>query len=299
MATIRRDAIQLRDPFIFTEEGRYVLTGTSDANPWRGEAKGFMAWVSTDLEHFEEAGYLFEANPHFWGTQNFWAPEFHRYEGRYYLFASFIAPGRNRATAILRSESGVFGPYKPWGDEQVTPKEWMCLDGTLHVDAAGEPWVVFCREWVQPGGGTVCASRLSHDLTRALGKPFTLFAAAQAPWATRVRHTSGIDGMVTDGPFLWKLPGGKLAMLFSSVSGEQYALGQAVSERGVLGPWAQQPRALFSGDGGHGMLFWDLAGALRLAIHTPNQTPNERPIFLHASESRDGIAIRAFAEQPA
>ena len=49
----------------------------------------------------------------------------------------------------------------------------------------------------------------------------------------------------------------------------------------------QSAQPVYSGDGGHGMLFKKLDGTLYLTIHTPNQTPNERPIFVEMEE-RDG-----------
>ncbi len=288
---LHRSEIQMRDPFVFVENNAYYLFGTTDANCWHGEPSGFEAYRSLDLETFEPLGCVFAPSPDFWGKENFWAPELHAWRGAYYLFASFKAPNHRRATAILRAEKPQ-GPFAPWGAPFVTPPEWECLDGTLHVDAEDKPWLVFCHEWVQEGGGTLCARRLKEDLSGSDGDAVTLFSAADAPWAKRIRHSSGIEGFVTDGPFMVYPSQGGLWMLWSSISDTGYAIGLAISESGsILGPWRQQEEPVFRGDGGHGMVFRGLDGQLRLAIHTPNNTPNERPIFLPVRESAEGLSL--------
>jgi hypothetical protein len=41
--------------------------------------------------------------------------------------------------------------------------------------------------------------------------------------------------------------------------------------------------------GGHGMLFTGPEGTRYLALHTPNRTPLERPIFIAVVEQPDGL----------
>ncbi len=286
-----RENIHMRDPFVFVEDGKCYLYGTTDPDCWHGEANGFDAFVGKDLEHFFPGRRIFSPHASFWGTQNFWAPELHKYRDSYYLFASFKAPGRRRATSILRGDNPL-GPFSSWGAQTATPTEWECLDGTLYVDGDQKPWIVFCHEWVQKGGGTVCAQRLKEDLTKCEGEPHTLFSAREASWTKLVHHSSGIEGHVTDGPFLHKPAGGKLWMLWSSLSLSGYAIGLAISESGsILGPWHQKAEPLFCGDGGHGMVFRGLDGVLRLSIHTPNSTPYERPVFLPVQETESGFVL--------
>ena len=283
--------IQIRDPYVHVEDSVYYLYGTTDVNCWKGESTGFDVYTSEDLENFKFHGKAFTPPENFWGTQNFWAPELHKYEERYYLFASFKSPERRRATVILASDS-LLGPFLPWGDESITPPDWECLDGTLYVDDDGKPWVVFCHEWVQEGGGTVCARRLKEDLSGAEGDAVTLFSASDAVWSKKIRHSSGIEGYVTDGPFLHRMQNGSLLMLWSSHGPSGYAIGQAISTNGISGPWEQSTEPLFSGDGGHGMIFRDLSGILRLSIHSPNNTPDERPIFLPVEENGNNLQIK-------
>lgn len=281
-----KSEIQIRDPYVVLIDGKYYLYGTTDVNCWSTPALGFDAYVSDDLEHFDGPFPIFRPAPGFWSDRNYWAPEMHVYRGEYYLFASFKAEGVCRGTQILKSASPL-GPFTPWSDGPVTPRNWECLDGTLHVDATGKPWMVFCHEWVQIQDGTICAIPLTEDLKAAAGEAVTLFKASDAPW-----NKQDSDTHVTDGPFMYRTKDGVLLMLWSTFGVHGYAIGYARSEGDILGPWVQMDTAVFDRDGGHGMLFTDKAGQLRLSIHSPNDTPNERPLFLPVRDVGDCL-VRA------
>jgi len=176
------------------------------------------------------------------------------------------------------------GPFEPISDGPVTSPSWSCLDGTLHLDGAGDPWLVYCHEWTQVGDGRMIAQRLSHDLAATTGEPATLFTASQAPWTRPIGTVTGAPAFVTDGPFLITLPDGPLAMIWSSFGDDGYALGVSLSPSGsVLGPWQHDPEPLWRRDGGHGMLFTDADGLRYIVLHGPNATPAERTI-LHRVE---------------
>ncbi|MBA3686223.1 MAG: family 43 glycosylhydrolase [Planctomycetes bacterium] len=289
----RLQDIQIRDPFVLPlpGEGWYHLFGSTDANCWSGPATGFDRYRSRDLVEWEGPFPAFRAPEGFWSATQFWAPEVHRYRDRCYLFASFKSPERCRGVQILVADH----PERPFvvhSSQPVTPAAWECLDGTLHVDAAGQPWMVFCHEWVQVHDGEICAVRLSTDLTQALGEPVLLFRASAAPWAL----ATAAGDRITDGPFLQRCEDGSLLMLWSSLGAHGYAMGVANSPTGsILGPWRQQAEPVYARDGGHGMLFSDFAGHLQLAIHTPNDTPNERPVFLATEIFAGGLRVIAGA----
>lgn len=282
--------IHIRDPFVLPlpAEGRYYMYGTQGAYTWSDTAVGFDVYTSSDLKDWDGPFPAFRPPAGFWADRGFWAPEIHVYRGRYVMLASFKAPGVCRGTQILAADSPL-GPFLPLSAGPVTPPDWECLDGTLHVTPAGEPWIVFCHEWVQVGDGEMCALPLSLDLTTALGKPVELFRASEAPWVVPI-ETKGRKGYVTDGPWLEPLPGVGLVMLWSSFGVDGYAVGVARSASGsLLGPWQQLAQPLYSQDGGHCMTFRGLDGLHRLSLHRPNETPRERPIFLP-------FAVSALAE---
>ena len=92
---------------------------------------------------------------------------------------------------------------------------------------------------------------------------------------------------MTDGPWLHRLPGGEMLMLWSSFSVDGYTIGVARSASGQLpGPWLQDTRPLYISDGGHCMTFRDFDGNLWLSFHQPNRHPNERPKFLPLAEDK-------------
>ncbi len=289
---MNRQEIQIRDPFVYVEGGKYYLYGSTDRDIWRGEGQGFCCYVSKDLDQFEPKGNVFDKPRGYWGKMNFWAPEMHVYQGKYYLFASFKAEGVCRGTAVLKADSPL-GPFRPWSERALTPADWECLDGTLYVED-DIPYLIFCHEWVQAGDGEICLVQLSKDLSTAAGEPVTLFKASDAKWVKPVHHSSGIDGYVTDGPNLFRAPDGKLFLLWSSFCETGYALTAAESEGGgVLGPWKQQDAPLFSRDGGHGMIFRDLEGRLMLTVHRPNHTPDERAVFLEMEYQDGALRLKA------
>lgn len=289
MVIMKLSKIQIRDPFVLTvpEKKEYWLFGTTDADCWGRKGKhGFDCYRSRDLENWEGPFPAFRAPCGFWGKYNFWAPEVHKFRGRYYMFASFKADRCLRGTQILVAQTPQ-GPYKPMTPGPVTPKDWQCLDGTLHVDRKGDPWIVFCHEWVQICNGAICALPLSKDLKKAAGRPVFLFNASEAKWVLPYKDKSHtFPCYVTDGPFMFRTKKGVLLMLWSSFGKQGYAMGIARSLSGeIIGPWVQEKNPIWAKDGGHGMIFRRLDGKLMMTIHAPNKTPHERAVFVEVKDA--------------
>lgn len=276
--------INIRDPFVVpvAEEKLYYLYGTRGAETWGDtKATGLDVYIGSDLENWDGPHVAFRPPIGFWSDRNFWAPEVHAYKGAYYMLASFKAEGVCRGTQILKAAHPK-GPFIPHSEGPVTPSDWECLDGTLHVDEEGQPWMVFCHEWVQIKDGAMCALRLSADLTEAVGDPIDLFHASEGPWVVAAGRDK--DSYVTDGPFLLMADDGALLMLWASFGTRGYAQGLARSATGRLpGPWEQLPEPLYAEDGGHGMVFPTFDNRLMLTLHKPNDREQERPIFIPVS----------------
>lgn len=268
--------INIRDPFILLENGKYYMYGTRAKNTWDDQplnVLGFDVYVSDDLENWSEPKQIFSYNEGFWGTTQYWAPEVHKYNGKFYMLASFKGEGYHRGTAIMECDTPD-GVFKEHSNGAVTPRNWECLDGTLYVED-GTPYIVFCHEWTQINDGTVCALKLTDDLKKADSEPIFLWRAGDAAWKHDIRNGQGC--FVTDGPFLVK-KGNELISIWSSFYKGEYCEAIARSSNGRIdGEWSIDEKLLYEKDGGHGMIFIDKDKTPYFVFHTPNQTPNERP----------------------
>lgn len=277
-----------RDPFIMPYDGKYYL--------YRTEGEGGIAClVSDDLEHWSKPCVVFAVPENFHGVkQLFWAPECHYYKGNFYIFTSvYSSKYKHRVISVYRANNPL-GPFEDIADGCISPKNWDAIDGTLYIDKEGEPWMIFVHEWtcMPNNNGGMVAARLSDDFTHLISEPIQLFLAQDPSWSTHG---------VTDGPFLFRLSDGKLGMIWSNFSNGSYCIGIAFSDNGeITGNWYHQDDVLyrrglkpdFVYDGGHGMLFYDNDGKLRLSLHSPNYEENvfERVKLLYVEE-KDGTLV--------
>lgn len=287
--------IHIRDPYILPDGGKYYLYGTrgcmygAETGGARKKAAGFDVYEGGDLAEWSGPREIFHRPEGFWADRDFWAPEVHRYGGRYYLFASFKSETRRRGTQILVADSPA-GPFLPHSDGPVTPAGWECLDGTLYLDGSGAPYLVFSHEWVQVRDGEMCALRLSADLKEPAGAPFLLFRASEPSWA--LKGGGGFAGYITDGPFLYRTSEGRLLLLWSSFSASGYVEAVAWSDSGeITGKWRHCDAPLFPDDGGHGMVFRAYDGRLLFVMHTPNESPKERPVLKAVFEKGGTLSL--------
>ncbi len=275
--------INIRDPFVLVYNDKYYMYGTR-ADNFGQKTGGFDVYVGTDLENWSEPKEVFNSEKHGMNTWVNWAPEVHFYNGAFYLLATFTKSNGLRGTYILKSDTPD-GEFVPHSDGAVTPWEWECLDGTLHFEN-GKIYCVFCHEHTQILDGTVCYVELSSDLTRAVTEPTELFAASSFLKCEATEK----DHCITDGPFLYRKKDGKLLMIWSTCD-DGYKQCVAQSDNGsVCGKWSHLP-TLFDDDGGHGMIFKDLKGNLKLTLHCPNISLQERPVFFDIAETENSLKI--------
>lgn len=275
---IKRENIRIRDPFIITdkEQGCYYMYGTTGLiEGGYGTKPTFSVYKTYDLENYEEPKVIFDGSKiGFWGTNDYWAPEVHKYNGKYYLFGSFKAKGVCRATQILVCDTPD-GTFVPVSNEPATPKNWECLDGTLLVED-GVPYIVFSHEWLQVKDGEIWAQQLSTDLTEKIGDPFMLFKASDAKDVSEFGE-KGSGNYVTDGPFFYR-ENGTLKMIWSSFTNGRYLVLSAESSS-IRSEWKHNG-SQFDFDGGHAMIFETLDGERMISLHAPNVTNLERPRFI-------------------
>ena len=279
----KREEIRIRDPFILTdiENKCYYMYGTTALESESLHAGAtFSVYKSLDLENFEGPKIIFDGKRiGFWADRDFWAPEVHKWEGKYYLFGSCKAEGKCRATHIFVSDTPD-GEYLPVSDKPITPEGWECLDGTLYVED-GRPYIVFCHEWVEVKDGEIWAMELSKDLTYAISDPFMLFRASDNPNVSELESGSG--NYVTDGPFLYS-DGNKLCMIWSSFYKGKYLVLDAESDF-IRGEWTHGG-SRFDFDGGHAMIFDSLEGERLISLHSPNRAGLERAAFYKIKDAK-------------
>ncbi|WP_197026622.1 glycoside hydrolase family 43 protein [Caulobacter sp. UNC358MFTsu5.1] len=280
-ATLALPDMPLHDPWIVAdaEAGLYRLYTSNIPAVSGAPGLGTMMYTSRDLKAWSPAEAVFVAPTGSWFKDGAWAPEVHRWRGRWWLFTTFhdeaaaLPPVDKRKPyrrgTVLAVADRPEGPFKlVRGGEPVAPKGLMTLDGTLHVDAAGKPWFVYAHEWLQATDGTIEALPLTNDLA-AKGPSMVLFKASDAPWAKGQKQPAGDTVFVTDGPELFRTRTGVLLMLWSSYDAKGYVQSQARSKSGTLaGPW-EQLEPLVRYDSGHGMLFKRFDGQLMMVVHRP------------------------------
>jgi len=294
-SVVSLESIRLRDPCILadTASKTYYLIGSGGRSVW--------AYTSTDLATWQGPRTIFTPSQDIWGdipVVGIWAPEMHKYQGKYYLFLTFNTqnqlpeqwrnwlPRVTRGSQVLVGDSPT-GPFEPFQNRSTLPPDMMTLDGTLWVED-GVPYMVFCHEWVQITNGSIEYVRLKDDLSETVGEPVVLFHAGEAPWSITDKARGS---NVTDGPYLYMGRTGKLYMIWASFGRGGYNEGIAISASGKLaGPWTQQAESLYSDDGGHGMLFTTFDGKLMMVLHSPNGR-GARPRIFELEDTGETLKI--------
>lgn len=304
-ADVKLGDIYIRDPFVIVDNGIYYLYRTADSICADGSVRGGVeVLTSRDLEYWREPTTVMRIPDDNALAGSVWAPEVHKYNGKYYLFATINSdiefkkrtegwpPYKLRGTQIFYAESPE-GPFIPFSQFTHTPQEQMALDGTLWVEN-DTPYMVYCHEWVQLADGTIELIELEPDLSATVGAPQVLFYGSAPSWGTGLELRSNLPKCyITDGCYLYRTTEGKLLMIWSTYAYGKYAIGISESTTGsVKGLWRHHDELLFADNGGHAMIFRDLEGKLRLAFHQPNDPAGaERAHFYTIEDTGNSIKI--------
>ena len=313
---IHIDSLCIHDPCILADSvtGLYYAYGNySPKKKWhyvkfpfnRG---GVQAYMSKDLQNWSLPRQVFTVPDNFWADSLDapWAPEVHFYNNKYYLFVTFnkwdsimdSRPNRPkitwRASQILVADSPL-GPFEPFHNKPTTIDGEMTLDATFYVED-GQPYIVYCHEWVQIGPGEMKAAKLSPDLSETIEAPFTLFSASDVSWNKDSVNYRGTRyyGSVTDGCYFYKTKNGTLLMLWSSWhKTRQYAQAIAYSESGsIKGPWKHLEEPILMDDRGHGMVFKGFDDKLYLSLHRYFHTPETRLQIWELEDTGDMLEVK-------
>ncbi|MBD3948591.1 hypothetical protein I4Q36_08570 [Tuanshanicoccus lijuaniae] len=68
---MKRESVNIRDPYIVVYNQMYYLYGTRSETTW-SEANGFDCYMSSDLENWDGPIEIFKRNDEFFATKNYW-----------------------------------------------------------------------------------------------------------------------------------------------------------------------------------------------------------------------------------
>lgn len=262
--------IAFRDPYVINCGDEYILTGTKYRFSYN-DGDGVYIYKSRDLENWRGPFKIVDKNKLPGAFSDFWAPEIHKTENGYVLLLTLKPAGGKRGTYLFTSES----PDSEFTFKtRVTPEDKSSLDATL-ICENGNHYIVYCYEYIDCKDGQIRAVRLKEDFSGILPDTDVLLFKASANTYMPVNSKF----KVTDGPFFVKTDKSIIMLWSTMVKGDRYVQLAARSENGLFGNWRQLP-PLFTEDGGHGMVFEDFSGSLKLILHTPNR----RTVFTRAFE---------------
>lgn len=203
----------VHDPVMIMHNNMYYLfcTGngvsvysSKDMKTWRKEKPVFSQtpeWVTKALPNYR--------------SSSMWAPDISFYNGRYYLFYSVSAFGKNTSCiglAVNKTLDSASADFK-WEDmgkiiQSVPGRDmWNAIDPNLVTDENNTPWLVFGSFW--EGMKMV---KLTNDL-RAVAEPQEWHTVARRPRDFTTADTSAGNAAI-EGPFIFKK--GKYYYLFVS-----------------------------------------------------------------------------------
>ena len=272
---------EIRDPFILQEDGTYYCYFSKS---WFG-GREVKLRTSQDLVNWSEAKVVMRTKED-WKVSAVWAPEVHKFKGRYYLFATLHCnDGKHRKVGTWAFVSDKLeGPFAPTTDDAITP-EGTGIDGTLALDADGTPFFVYTLTR-EKGECSMFAARLKEDMTGTTGDATRLFG-----WRDLRDHLK--TGGVAEGPSFYRSKSGKLFMTWSNISCLGYCVALAVSDSGkVTGPWRQLGVPIRI-DGGHGAFFTRKDGTTAFVFHAPNSSSShERMVFADVEDKGETLGFR-------
>lgn len=247
------------DPTIYTENGKYYLTGTRNAEPL-----GFTMLESTDLKTWTLArpdSMILAKGKNAYGDKGFWAPQIFKDGDKYlYLYTA------NEQLALAKGDS-VNALYTQEVIEPIDASE-KNIDPFLFRDTDGKYYLYHVRF---DNGNFLWVGEFNPETGKIVeGTLKPCFRNDQAWEATDAYPSAPI----MEGPTVLKID--DLYYLFYSANhfmSDDYAVGYATSSS-PTGPWTKNPanpvihRNIVGEKGsGHGDVFTDNEGNMRYVYH--------------------------------
>lgn len=266
------EQINFRDPYIVKDgKGGYVMVGTVYHYNYN-DSNMCLMYKSNDLRVWSGPYKIVDGDKLDKKYYDFWAPEIHIIDGRYFLAITLHPQGAKRGTYLFESDT-LDGEYSMIC--RITPEGKNSLDGTL-VCEGDEIWCTYCHEYIDVGDGHIRSVKLLADLSGIDESTDRLLFKASANTYKCVKSRK----KVTDGPFYFRKDKELYLLWSTELRDKNYALLLAKSDDGTIYGNFSQEGVLFDKDGGHAMLFEDYDGTLKVVMHCPNA----RTVFTHKFE---------------
>jgi xylan 1,4-beta-xylosidase len=247
------------DPSVIRVGNEYWATATT--SEW---APLFPLLYSRDLVNWEHVGNIFERRPD-WAVGNFWAPELHEHNGKFYVY--YV--GRKRGGPLHLAVATADKPTGPWTDHgPLIGQAAGSIDAFPVVDTDGTRYLI----WKEDGNSRkqptpLWIQKLSDDGLKLVGEMKELF-----------RNDTTWENNLVEGPAVIRR--GDYWYLFYAANaccGRACSYGVGVARaKNLLGPWEKYAsNPLVIGDNtwkcpGHGTLVRDKDGADWFLYHAYN-----------------------------
>ena len=305
----KRSGIDLRDAYVLPWEGKYYLYGTEGFGAFTGTPRGFLCYVSDDLENWDGPFTVFANDGGVWADTNYWAPEVYALNGSFYLFAAWASkaalaasqPMGEGSTPESRQRLAVLKAAHPLGPFAVVNADLGPGNDPTLYEEGGRHYLVH-----NDGFTHMQAHLLREDLSAFEGPAIPLFSREDPEvfWSV---------GGPTEGAETFVTPTGRLIVLWSSFCrgsaknlaamgfpDMDYGTAIAWSEGGIRGPFHQENRLMMPANMGHVNLFTALDGRLMLATHWPDDNTNalgcSTPVFFPVEYDADADTLRVLTE---
>ncbi len=260
--------VPLGDPFIILYNDTYYAYGTNAEN-------GIEVFVSTDLKSWKRPEGINQGlalyKDDVWADRKFWAPEVYYVKGKFYMYYS-----ADEHICVATSDSPL-GPFKQSVQKPMIEGE-KCIDNSLFIDDNEKPYLFFVRF---NDGNNIWVAELTGDLLNIKPETMHKCISVSQPWEE-------VWPRVNEGPFAIK-HNGKYYLTYSANSFESpfYGIGCATASN-LMGKWEKydwNPILQKPGDlvgVGHGAIFKDKSGLLRLVFHAhkDNNTIHPRAMYI-------------------
>ncbi len=197
--------IRVHDPVMIKHAGTYYLFCTG---------VGISVFSSLDMKNWKKEKSVFDAPPS-WAVEkipsfkgHIWAPDISFHNGRYYLYYSVSAFGKNTSCIGLATNKTLdtSSPEFKWVDHgkviQSVPGRdlWNAIDPNLAFDDAQKPWLVFGSFW-----SGMKLVKLNENL-KELAEPEEWFTVSKRPRDFKTEDHDPGEAAV-EAPFIFKKNG--------------------------------------------------------------------------------------------